>query len=53
MTRFAPFLYLAFGTASVAVGASFISPAGPWFVVGAVLLAMGVAVLANQVRPRT
>ena len=31
------------GTAALAIGASFISPAGPWFVVGVVGLLLGVA----------
>ncbi len=35
--------FLALGTILVAVGASYLSPAGPWIVTGAVSLALGIA----------
>lgn len=41
--------FLVVGTLMVAVGASFISPAGPWLVVGGVALLLGLA-LAVPVR---
>lgn len=36
-------LFLLAGTALLAVGASFVSPAGPWLVTGAVALIAGIA----------
>lgn len=35
--------FLALGTVITSVGASFVSPAGPWFVVGIVCLIAGIA----------
>lgn len=35
--------FLLIGTALLAVGTSYITPAGPWLVVGAVALALGLA----------
>jgi hypothetical protein len=35
--------FLAAGTAALAVGSSFFSPAGPWLVVGAVGVLLGLA----------
>ena len=52
MSRFADLILIAVGTAALAVGSSFISPAGPWLVVGAVCLAIGISVLAHNVRSR-
>lgn len=37
------FLFLAVGTSCIAVGTSFIHPVGPWFVVGAMCLFVGIA----------
>lgn len=34
--------FLSAGTACLATAASFVSPAGPWFVVGVALIAVGV-----------
>jgi hypothetical protein len=48
----ADLVLIAAGTVLLAFGASFISPAGPWFVSGAVLLGLGIAVLAHNVRSR-
>lgn len=48
----ADLIFIAAGTALLAVGAAFIHPAGPWIVTGAVSLAIGVAVLATNVRSR-
>lgn len=35
--------FLAAGTALLAIGASYVSPAGPWLVIGVVCLGTGVA----------
>lgn len=35
--------FLAGGTAALAVGASYLHPAGPWFVVGGVAVLVGLA----------
>lgn len=41
---------LVVGTITLAVGGSFISPAGPWIVVGLVCLALGLAVAVQTAR---
>lgn len=41
---------LAGGTAALAVGSSYLSPAGPWLVVGAVLLLLGIAAAVMPVQ---
>lgn len=41
------FLLIA-GTAALAIGASYFTPAGPWLVVGAVLLLLGLATAIAQ-----
>lgn len=40
------------GTALLCVGASFISPAGPWLVSGAAALIFGTALAVNNYRSR-
>lgn len=49
---FADLFLITAGTALVAVGASFVSPAGPWLVVGSVCLAIGAAILFHNIRSR-
>jgi hypothetical protein len=48
--RIADLVFIAAGTALLSVGAYYIHPAGPWLVSGSVLLALGVAILARNVR---
>lgn len=44
--------FLIVGTTLMAIGASFLSPAGPFFVVGAVCILAGLAIALPQ-RPET
>lgn len=44
-------VFLFAGTVLVAVGATYISPAGPWFVVGAVALVIGTLLAMPARRP--
>lgn len=50
MRRVLDLLFIAAGTALLSVGAYIVHPAGPWLVSGSVLLALGVAILARNVR---
>lgn len=43
--------FLLAGTVLVAVGATYISPAGPWLVVGVISLAIGIALALPTRRP--
>lgn len=45
--------FLTIGTVLIAVGSSYFSAAGPWFVVGAVCVLIAVYAIHEQRRPRS